>query len=321
MHAYPFKFKPIYKEKIWGGRNFERLFGRCLPQGEMIGESWELADLVEGVSVLANGPRAGASLTELTGEMGGDLLGLAAPMDDGRFPLLLKLLDANDILSLQVHPDAAATAEIGPPAALKTECWYIIESRSGMIYKGVLDGVSADQFRYAIESDSVEKVVKRYDVAAGDFHFLPAGTVHALGAGVVIAEVQTPSDTTYRVTDWGRGREIHVDRSMQGIHFNPADDTAPGAAGNTLLKTEFFNVAHYDIAKSSPVAIGGAGKCTAVMLLGGDGEFEFRHGGEVERVVKAVAGDTVLLPAALAGSTMIPPDNCSYLAIDLPEAS
>jgi mannose-6-phosphate isomerase len=235
MESYPYKFVPIYKEKIWGGRNLQRLFGRLLPPGESIGESWELADLVEGVSQVANGPAAGTTLTDLTSRLGPRLLGGSRPMPDGRFPLLLKLLDANDILSLQVHPDADAVQAIGGDAAAKTECWYVVESRDGMIYKGVLPGVTAEQFRGAIESGTVEQCVKTYGVAAGDFHYLPSGTVHALGAGVVVAEVQTPSDITCRVTDWGRGREIHVERSMQCIHFAEADDAAPGAQGDTLL--------------------------------------------------------------------------------------
>ena len=145
MSLYPLTFEPIYKEKIWGGRNLERLFGRRLPDGALVGESWELADLPEGTSTIAGGPRAGESLTELTARGGKELLGAARPMPSGRFPLLLKLLDANDVLSLQVHPDAEAARRIraaGEQADLKTECWYIVESRGGMIYKGVTPGLT-----------------------------------------------------------------------------------------------------------------------------------------------------------------------------------
>ncbi|MCD6364688.1 MAG: class I mannose-6-phosphate isomerase [Planctomycetes bacterium] len=319
MEPYPFKFEPIYKEKIWGGRNLERLFDRALPEGLQIGESWELADLDEGASVLSNGPGAGASLTELTRQLGADLLGAAKPHGEGRFPLLLKLLDANDILSLQVHPDEHAVAELGPPAALKTECWYVLESRGGMIYKGVLGGVTADQFRRAIENDTVEKLVRSYSVAAGDFHYLPAGTVHALGAGVVVAEVQTPSDTTYRVTDWGRGRQVHVEQAMRCIHFEPSDETPPGAEADVLLQTDFFKVSRIEGAEAAPLSCGGQGRCAAIMILAGDGEFTFRHAGEVAPVVSAAAGDTVVLPAALVDSKIYPPANFRFLAIDLPE--
>jgi len=324
METYPYKFAPIYKEKIWGGRNLQRLFGRDLPPGESIGESWELADLVEGVSRVANGPAAGATLTDLTGQLGPRLLGGSRPMPDGRFPLLLKLLDANDILSLQVHPDAEAVKAIGQGAALKTECWYVLESRDGMIYKGVRPGVTAEQFRQAIESDRVEKVVKAYRVAAGDFHYLPSGTVHALGAGVVIAEVQTPSDTTYRVTDWGRGREIHVERSMQCIHFAEADDfpeadaAAPGAGGETLLVTEFFSVARREALAGRPAALP-AGRCAAVMMLSAKTPAEVRHAGPAEPATKVRAGDTVLVPACLKHPEIVTQSACAWLEITLPD--
>ncbi|MDP6542928.1 MAG: class I mannose-6-phosphate isomerase [Phycisphaerae bacterium] len=315
---YPYKFTPIYIEKIWGGRNLERLFARELPGDLPIGESWELADLDVGTSVVSNGPLTGTSLTELTSRLGADLLGGAKPLDNGRFPLLLKLLDANDILSLQVHPDVRAAEEI-PGAALKTECWYVIDSRQGYIYKGLAPGVGPEQFREGIQSDTVEELVRRYDLAAGDFHYLPAGTVHAIGPGLLVAEVQTPSDTTYRVTDWGRGREIHVERSMQCIHFTPADDISPGAEGDTLLVTEFFTVARRSVGPGAPYAAP-EGKCVAIMLLGGEGEVELRHSGPIEPLTIAAPGDTVVLPASLAGGSIQSSSGCSFLEITLPDS-
>ena len=316
MEMYPLTFQPIYKEKIWGGRNLQRLFGRKLPEGLNIGESWELADLPQGVSAVANGPLRGTNLTALTEQAGEALLGAARPMPDGRFPLLLKLLDANDTLSLQVHPDREAVAAIGGDAALKTECWYYVESRDGYIYRGVKDGVTPAQFRKAIETDTVENVVVRETPATGDFHFLPAGTVHALGAGLVVAEVQTPSDTTYRVTDWGRGREIHVERSMQCIHFTPADDAAPGASGETLLVTEFFNVAKRAV-EGGVTRMLAPNLCSALMLLEGEG-VEIRHAGSIEPVVSVSAGDTVLLPASLRGPNLRASKDAAWLEVTLP---
>jgi len=319
MDLYPYTFAPIYKEKIWGGRNLERLFSRRLAPGKAIGESWELADLVEGTSVVSNGSEAGRTLTELTQQLGADLLGAAEAVGEGRFPLLLKLLDANDILSLQVHPDEQAVAEIGPPAALKTECWYVLESRDGMIYKGVRPGVTAEAFRTAIENDTVADMVVRYDVRGGDFHHLPAGTVHALGAGVVIAEVQTPSDTTYRVTDWGRGREIHVERSIQCIHFDDGEPEAPGAGGSVLVDTPHFRVRLCEATRAWSLPMGGKGVCTAVMVLRG-GPCRFSHAGAVEQSVACRTGDTVLLPAALVDSRATVPADWAALVIELPSA-
>jgi len=318
MHIQPLKFEPIYREKIWGGRNLQRLFGRSLPPDKLIGESWELADLPAGVSVVADGPVAGANLTELTADMGEALLGRASPQPDGRFPLLLKLLDANDILSLQVHPDAQAVAEIGGDAALKTECWYVLESRHGYIYKGVRPGVTPDRFRRAVETDTCEDVVVRFDVRAGDFHYLPAGTVHALGPGVVVAEVQTPSDTTYRVTDWGRGRDIHIERSMQCIHFQPPAGDVPGAAGDTLLVTDFFTVAHRTVNAGATFDFP-INRCTAIMMLAADAPATIRCDNQGGSGLAACAGDTVLLPAAIVGARLHSNALCRFLEITLPE--
>lgn len=314
MNLYPYKFTPIYKPKIWGGRNLHRLFGRALPPGEMIGESWELADLPEGVSVVASGPAAGASLTDLTRQLGADLLGDAKAMPDGRFPLLLKLLDANDILSLQVHPDEHAACEIGPPAAVKTECWYVIESRDGFIYKGVMPGVDPAQFRQALAGDEVKSLIRRIDVAEGDFHYLPAGTVHALGSGVVLAEVQTPSDTTYRVTDWGRGRDIQVDLSMRCIRFELGGDAVPGAHESTLLATEFFIVdkSHAQAGQARPLP---SGRCAAMMVLTGSG-CVVSDGCPAE--VRFVPGDTLLVPASLKQAAVVADADAQWLEITLP---
>lgn len=314
MEVYPLRFEPIYREKIWGGRSLERLFGRSLPPGAKIGESWELADLPQGTSRVANGPLAGQTLTAVTAGMGRSLLGSAEPEPAGRFPLLLKFLDAADVLSLQVHPDAEAARRIGPEAAPKTECWHVVQSRAGAIYKGVRPGVTAEQFRRAIQADSVADLVRRLEVEAGDFHYLPAGTVHALGAGILVAEVQTSSDTTYRVTDWGRGREIHVEKSMQCIRFEPTDDRPPGASGETLLVTGPFAVARRTRRREQPLP---AGRCTALMILGGD-DAELRHAGDTEPAVRLRAGDTVLLPAATERPTLASAGETTWLEITVP---
>jgi mannose-6-phosphate isomerase len=322
MYVYPYKLKPIYKDKIWGGHNLQRIFGRQLPPGD-IGESWELADLPEGVSEITNGPAAGMTINQLLRRAEVNVLGCSKPMPDGRFPLLLKLLDANDILSLQVHPDEQAAAAI-PGAALKTECWYIVESRNGFIYKGLTPGTTPEQFRAAIANNTVEQLVQRYDVQAGEFHYLPAGTVHALGAGVVVAEVQTPSDTTYRVTDWGRGREIHVELSMKCIHFT-ADVPPPKSRPRckpmfkreTLLRTDYFTVFHRS-AQAGDVVRVQPGSCMAIMILDAQAPLQITHSGKSELGVLAGKGETILLPAGLNRGTINASAPASWLEIKIP---
>jgi mannose-6-phosphate isomerase len=317
MELYPFKFAPIYQERIWGGRNLARLFGRALPAEKKIGESWELADLAEGTSVVANGPHAGKTLTELTCSLRPLLLGKARPAPGGRFPLLLKHLDAEETLSLQVHPDSAAAKRIGRGAAPKTECWHVLESRGGFIYKGLRAGVTRRDFEAAVRENREEEVLRRHDVKAGDFHYLPAGTVHALGAGVVVAEIQTPSDTTYRVTDWGRGRPTHLAEALECIHFEESPDSPPGAAGDVLVDCEYFKVERLAPRPHEPLSWPG-GQCSAVMVL--DGSLTLVHGPNhsfVEPVVDVHVGETVLLPAGLPGVRDEPLESAAVLRITL----
>lgn len=234
---YPLRFEPIYKEKVWGGRTLERL-GRQLPGNEetKIGESWELCDLGqtsvsgggggEARSRVADGPLAGRTLHELMTVHGQRLMGRLRPTPTGDFPLLVKFLDARENLSVQVHPSEAYAAK-HPQAQLKSEAWYIVHAEPGaVIYKGIKEGVTPQAFRQALEVNSVEAVeplLVKVPVKAGDCHYLPSGTCHALGAGVLVAEVQTPSDTTFRVFDWGRqGRQLHVEQALQCIEFGPS---------------------------------------------------------------------------------------------------
>ncbi|MCC7191942.1 MAG: class I mannose-6-phosphate isomerase [Phycisphaeraceae bacterium] len=235
---YPLKLEPIYKEKVWGGRALEKL-GRKLPgdSATAIGESWELADLattsVSGGggaaerSIVRNGPLAGRTLHDLMQLYGADLLGRLKPDAEGGFPVLIKFLDAGDNLSVQVHP-STAWCESHTDAYLKSEAWYILDAKPGAaIYKGIRPGVTPAQLRAAIASgtsEAVEQTLIKVPVKAGDCHYLPSGTCHALGAGVLVAEVQTPSDTTFRVFDWGRtGRQLHIEQAMECIHFGPPD--------------------------------------------------------------------------------------------------
>src|SRR5215217_528612 len=210
---YPMVFHPIFKERVWGGRTLEALYGKRLPPDVPIGESWEIADRPGAESVVANGPLARRTLRWLMRQHRADLLGDAAPSAGDRFPLLCKILDARDKLSLQVHPPARAQ-ELGEP---KTEMWYIAAADPGAeLYVGLKRGVTREAFEHGIRDGRVADCFHRIEVHAGDAMFLPSGRVHAIGAGLVIFEIQQNSDKTFRVYDWdrpgldGRPRDLHV---------------------------------------------------------------------------------------------------------------
>ncbi len=220
---YPLVFQPIFKERVWGGRNLERLYHKVLPPGVPIGESWEISDRPGDVSIIANGQFAGRGLHWLVEHHGRDLLGTSRTLGN-RFPLLIKILDAQEKLSLQVHPPAHKAGELGGEP--KTEMWYIADAVPGAeLYVGLKRGVSKAVFEQRIRDGSVADCFHRIRVKPGDAMFLPSGRVHAIGAGLVIFEIQQNSDTTYRVFDWnrvgldGRPRELHVQQSLASIDF------------------------------------------------------------------------------------------------------
>jgi mannose-6-phosphate isomerase len=228
MIVYPLTCEPLVKPRIWGGRTVQRLFGLASALEGKIGEWWVVSDIPEGVTPVKGGPEAGRPLRDVVERWARRLVG-DAPLVDGRFPLLIKFLDAGDRLSIQVHPDEEACRQLGGDARVKHEAWYVVSAEDGAaIYAGLRPGVTREEFSHAVGEGRVADVLERIPVRAGDCYYLPSGTVHALGAGVVVAEVQTPSDTTYRVFDWnrlgddGHPRPLHVDQAMACIHFGEA---------------------------------------------------------------------------------------------------
>lgn len=255
---YPLTFKPIFKERVWGGRNLEQLYHKPLPQGAPIGESWEISDRPGDVSVIANGPLAGRDLHWLMTHHREELLGAVRP-EQGRFPWLVKILDAKDKLSLQVHPPARKAAELGGDP--KTEMWYIAGAApDAALYVGLRHGVTRAEFEEKIRTGAVAECFHRVPVKRGDAMFLPSGRVHAIGAGLVIFEIQQNSDTTYRVFDWnrkgldGKARELHVAESLASIDF---EDFEPelvtgamvevGMKVRTLVRHGLFTVNSYAV--------------------------------------------------------------------------
>ena len=241
MALYPLVFHPIFKERVWGGRALERLYGKPLPPSVPIGESWEISDRPGDESVIANGPFAERTLRWLMDAHGPELLGAAVTANGGRFPLLCKILDAREKLSLQVHPPARA-AHLGDP---KTEMWYIAAAEPGAeLFVGLKRGVTRQAFEAAIRDGRVADCFHRVAVRAGDTMFLPSGRVHAIGAGLVIFEIQQNSDTTFRVYDWdragldGKPRTLHIDASLESIDF---DDVEPSLAGDNSRTVDMFS--------------------------------------------------------------------------------
>jgi len=236
---YPLTFQPVFKERVWGGRRLEQLYHKALPPGIPIGESWEISDRPGDVSVIANGPLAGKDLHWVIEHHGKELLG-STRLHQGRFPLLIKILDAEEKLSLQVHPPASAAARLGGEP--KTEVWYIADAApDAELYVGLRRGVSRATFERNMQSGTVSHSFHRVSVHAGDVMFLPSGRVHAIGAGLVIFEIQQNSDTTYRVHDWDRvgldakPRQLHISESLASIDFN---DFEPALVRGALLKDE-----------------------------------------------------------------------------------
>ena len=240
---YPLLFEPMLKSYIWGGRNLEKL-GRRLPPEGVIAESWEIAGHEDGTTRVANGRYAGKLLTELHEELGLDLIGSrsAWAQERGKFPLLIKLLDANRPLSVQVHPqDDYALANEGNELG-KTEMWVVLDAQpNAEVILGVPHRISPNEFRVAIKNNQLEPHLHRIPVKAGDHVCVPAGSLHAIMGGLLIAEIQQNSNTTYRVYDWGRvgangqPRPLHVDKALEVINF---EQIAPSLSAPKPLANE-----------------------------------------------------------------------------------
>lgn len=226
-HLGPIRFEEQYFERIWGGRRLESELGKALPPEVPIGEAWLISDHPSAESVVAEGPVAGKSLHQLLDTDAATILGSRARLTvHGRFPLLLKILDAADWLSVQVHPDDECAAALGEPDVGKTEMWHILQSEpDSELICGLDPSIDPDAFINAARGGRLDEMLPRFTVAPGDAVFVRAGTVHAIGGGILLAEIQQNSDLTYRIYDWnrvdasGKGRELHLDKTRAATHF------------------------------------------------------------------------------------------------------
>lgn len=317
---YPLRFEPIFKSMLWGGRRLPELFRRP-PPAELVGEAWVLSDVDGSESRVANGPLAGRTLRELMAARPADLLGPStAPR--GRFPLLLKFIDARQELSVQVHPTDEQADEKRPGTLGKTEAWVILDAdpSTSRIYAGFRPGVTADTFRAALAKNTTPDTLHSFTPRRGDCVFLAAGTVHAIGANILLFEVQQTSDTTYRLYDWdrvdattGKPRELHLDHGLDCADFGkgPCDPIVPirGDAGReNLVDCEYFALDRLTF--DSPTRLGRPGECRVVVVTAGQGTL----GGELVGF-----GDVVLLPASVGAFELVPDGPMTVLECGLPK--
>jgi mannose-6-phosphate isomerase len=306
---YPLKFQPVFKDYIWGGRNLEQL-GKKLPTG-IVAESWEISCHPNGVSVVSNGEFTGTTLPDLIAKFGREIIGTALPDKDiAKFPLLVKLIDANDKLSVQVHPDdtyafSHENGELG-----KNEMWHILSAKPGakLIYD-VIPGTNPEIFAQAVKENQIANCLKSVEVFTGDTLNIPAGLIHAIGEGIVLAEIQQNSDTTYRVFDYnrvdknGQPRPLHIEKAKEVIDFNSTDrqEKAVGltikidaySSKKYLIANKYFAVELLDI-HGSIVENADGSKFYIYLLTEGEGQLKFSGG-----TLSVTRGDSLMIPATM----------------------
>jgi mannose-6-phosphate isomerase len=323
---YPLRFEPIYQYRLWGGRRLADLLTTALPSGP-IGEAWLLSDRDDHQSRVANGPLKGRTIAELLKQFPEQMLGDLAGRFP-RFPLLLKFLDARQMLSVQVHPTEANTALLPAGETPKTEAWVVLEAGTeSRIYAGLKPGTTATSVRHALTNGTVADQLASLTPKPGDAVFLQAGTVHSLGGDIVVFEIQQNSDVTFRLYDWdhvdpktGKPRALQVDKAMACIDFSegPVGWVTPVVETNVPVERErLFDCEHFRLWRlrgQSPFTVGTANLPHVLVCVEGAGQLE--HGGATYAVGK---GDVFVLPAAIGTCVFRPLGAVNALEIALPD--
>ncbi|HCW04995.1 MAG TPA: mannose-6-phosphate isomerase [Clostridium sp.] len=299
---YPLKFYSIYFKKIWGGRELEA-YKDDLPAGN-IGESWDVACHEDGTSVIANGSYKDMALDKLIEEKGDELVG--SKIEKDRFPLLLKLINSNDKLSIQVHPDDDYGYRVENDSG-KTEAWYVVDAKEGAeLIVGVKSGCTKEEFKKAIEEGTLEEYMNKIKIQKGDTYFIQSGLIHAICEGAIIAEIQQNSNTTYRVYDYNRGREIHVDKALDVVDLGLEGKKRVGLklekegySKTYLCLAKEFSLEKYEV-RDKFTESSDPERFYIFTCVEGQGTLSYNGGSE-----NVKSGESVLIPAALGEYSFI----------------
>ena len=311
------RLKPLYKERVWGGRKLESIFNRQLPKDSgLIGESWDVVDRDEDQSLVIDGEMQGMTLNELWVNHKELIFGTNLPQTQ-RFPLLVKVLDATEKLSLQVHPPESIVS--GLEAEPKTEMWYIAEAEpEAEIYCGLSHEITPDVFMKNVNGGFSDDMLHKIRVSKGDFIFIPSGRLHAIGGGIVIFEIQQNSDTTYRVHDWGRtdsdgcARDLHINEALRSINFQDVGPSKGTMVNNFLVQCPYFEVELLNL--SSMESINGSmdENFAIISIIDGAlscGRYDF------------MSGDSFIVPAQSGAEplTLISESSAKFLRTTIPK--
>lgn len=318
---YPLKFENIFKTVVWGGEKIAPFKG-VETELHNIGESWELSGVKGNESVVANGPLAGKTISQLTSEYKGRLLGEKVYARTGEeFPLLIKFIDARDDLSIQVHPDDALAAVRHDGSKGKTEMWYVVQAdENAHLMSGLKKEITPEEYAAKVENNTITDVLCDYDVKAGDVFFLPAGRIHSIGTGCFIAEIQQTSNITYRIYDFGRTgldgkpRELHTELSKAAIDYTVHDDYKTNYESkvnqeNEIVDCEYFTTSLYELNQPVTKEMSGLDSFMIVICVEGQGTILDSAGNELT----LRQGETVLIPASTESFTMTPESEMKVL--------